>query len=57
MVPGDAYLVDEDCLSEVLEKLDDGLRVLRFVEDLSRLSFPQQCLRSILDVFQGPTDD
>ena len=51
-----AYLVDEDRLSKVLNKFDGRLRVLCFIEDPGRLPLSQQRLGSSLDVFQGSTD-
>lgn len=55
--PDSAYLIDENRLSKLLDKLDDGPRVLLFIEDPGRYPFPFQCTRPLLDVFQGPTGD
>lgn len=50
-------LVDEDRLPEFFNELYDCSRILRFIENPSRFSFPQQFLGSFLNVFQGSTDD
>ena len=39
VVPNITYLVDEDRLPKVLDKVDNSSRVLRFIEDPSHLSF------------------
>jgi hypothetical protein len=56
-VPGNAYLVDGERLSKILDELADFLRVLRFIKDPTHPSFPLQLLSAFLDIFQGSTSD
>jgi hypothetical protein len=39
-VLGNAYLVDDERLSKILDELGDFLRVLRFIKDPTHSSFP-----------------
>ena len=56
-VPGGAYLVDDERLTEILDELGDFLRVLRFIENPSHPSFSLQLSSSLFDAFQGSAGD
>jgi hypothetical protein len=56
-VPSGVYLVYDERLPKILDELGDSFRVLRFIEDPPRPSFPLQLLSALLDTFQGSTGD
>ena len=47
MVPDSAHLVNEDRLTETLEKLDDGLRILRFIQELKCYEGAMQTMSTV----------